>query len=241
MSKKPIKHSEKEKRSSASELAKGWGTSRAEAPAILIRPERHLIVTEGEKTEPLYFEEVRRRINNRFRGNLISVKIVGVGMNTESLLEEAKRIAVDDIDGYTHVWVVYDKDSFSDESFNTVVAKCETTRMSRTRFHAIWSNESFELWYLLHYEYLQSALGREMYAEKLDGYLSRAGLGRYTKTRDDMFVVLERGLDTAIANAEKLETVNEGRTPAESCPGTKVHHLLQELLPYAKREGEGYQ
>lgn len=238
MSKKPAKHSEKKKMTSASELARGWGKRRAEAPAIMIRPERHLIVTEGEKTEPLYFEEVRRRINNRFHGNLISVKIVGIGMNTESLLEEAKRIAFDDIDGYTHVWVVYDKDSFSDESFNVVVAKCEATYMSKTRFHATWSNESFELWYLLHYEYLQSALGREMYTEKLNRHLCGAGLGRYTKNRDDMFVALEGRLNTAVANAEKLEAINTGRPPAESCPGTKVHQLLQELLPYAKRKGE---
>lgn len=240
MSNKPVKHSEKKKITSASKLARSWGKSRAEAPKIMIRPERHLIVTEGQKTEPLYFEEVRRRINNRFRGNLISVKVVGVGMNTESLLEEAKRIASDDIDGYTHVWVVYDKDSFPDDSFNAVGVKCETACTSRTQFHAIWSNESFELWYLLHFEYLQSALGREMYTEKLDAYLRGAGLGKYTKTRGDMFVALESHLDTAISNAKRLEEINIDRTPAESCPGTKVHHLLQELLPYAQREGENY-
>ena len=34
----------------------------------------------------------------------------------------------------------------------------------------------------------------------------------------------------AIANAERLDTMNEGKTPASSAPGTKVHVLIKQLL-----------
>lgn len=38
----------------------------------------------------------------------------------------------------------------------------------------------------------------------------------------------------AIANAERLAAMNEGKTPASSAPGTKVHELIKHLRPYLK-------
>ena len=41
-------------------------------------------------------------------------------------------------------------------------------------------------------------------------------------------------MDFAIANAERLDTLNEGKTPASSAPGTKVHELIKHLRAYLK-------
>lgn len=38
----------------------------------------------------------------------------------------------------------------------------------------------------------------------------------------------------AIINAERLDAMNEGKTPASSAPGTKVHELIKHLRPYLK-------
>ena len=35
-------------------------------------------------------------------------------------------------------------------------------------------------------------------------------------------------------NAERLDAMNEGKTPASSAPGTKVHELIKHLRPYLK-------
>lgn len=43
-------------------------------------------------------------------------------------------------------------------------------------------------------------------------------------------------MDFAIANAERLDAMNEGKTPASSAPGTKVHVLIKHLRPYLKME-----
>ena len=43
-------------------------------------------------------------------------------------------------------------------------------------------------------------------------------------------------MDFAIANAERLDEVNEGKSPANSAPGTKVHKLIKHLRPYLKIE-----
>lgn len=81
MSNKPIKKSDS---------GKAWLQPRRDR-VIKIAPEYHLIVTEGTKTEPQYFQSVRDAVNESFR-NRVQLEIVGVGANV-----------------YKHVWIVYDK------------------------------------------------------------------------------------------------------------------------------------
>lgn len=236
MSKKPPKHSELREESTASRMKGFWGKRRPAVPLIPIRPERYLIVTEGTETEPNYFEEIRARINNIYHGQYVTVTVQGQGMNTLSLLERAKAIAEDDVDGFTQVWVVYDKDDFPSGDFNAVIEQCENTSEKGTSYHTAWSNESFELWFVLHFEYLQSALGRHAYIGKLSAIMQGIGLGAYSKNMKGMFVSLEPYVSTAIINAKKLETLNMGKSPALANPGTMVHKLVGELLPYTKRQ-----
>lgn len=49
-----------------------------------------------------------------------------------------------------------------------------------------------------------------------------------------MFRILWPFMDFAIANAERLDVMNEGKTPASSAPGIKVHELIKHLRPYLK-------
>lgn len=234
MSNKPRKHSEEQKsrESSARRMRGRWGAARSASPTIPINPERHLIVTEGEKTEPYYFEAIRGRINARYHGRWVTVQIVGAGANTVSLMNRARQIASDDATGFTHVWVVYDKDDFSSEDFNAVAEMCEHEHAGGAQFHAVWSNECFELWYILHFEYMSSDLSRTSYASKLTASLEAIGEGQYRKNRSDMFDILESRLDSAMENASKLEQFNRGKTPADSAPGTTVHKLVDHLRPF---------
>lgn len=242
MSNKPRKHSELKKEGSAAKrMRASWGKPRPAAPTIRIRPERFLIVTEGTKTEPYYFEGFRRRVNEEFHGEYVTLRVCGVGDNTVSLFERARSIASADPDGFTQVWVVYDKDSFPSRDFNAVVDRCSSESGGGVVYRAAWTNESFELWYILHFAYVDSALGRGSYAPILTRYLRAEGLGKYEKNRADMFDVLEGRMQTAIANAERLEGLNAGRAPADSNPGTTVHLLVKELMPYlgSGKAGEG--
>jgi hypothetical protein len=47
-----------------------------------------------------------------------------------------------------------------------------------------------------------------------------------------MYTVLRPFLEMAIVNAKKLNTINKGRTPTASAPGTKVYELIEKLIPY---------
>lgn len=235
VTRKPPKHSDREKpsrESSASRMKREWVRSRNRARKVRLVPERHLIVSEGKRTEPLYFGEIKRRINEIYHGERVMVEIRGAGTDTLSLFEYARRCVEGSVMGYSHVWVVYDKDDFPDDRFDAVVSCCKNASNDVVSYHPVWSNEAFELWYILHFEYLQADIPRRDYESKITDHPSRLGLGKYFKNRDDMFGCLEPYLQDAISSAERLEIENRGKKPSQSRPGTTVHHVLKHLLPY---------
>lgn len=123
--------------------------------------DRILIVCEGEKTEPNYFKAFRH-------GNVI-VKVKGVGKNTINLINEAIRLknnAVKDKEPYDKIWCVFDIDDNSEEHINSAI-----NLAIKHNIEYVYSNEAFELWYLLHYDYHNVAISRRSYEEKLSGYL----------------------------------------------------------------------
>lgn len=179
MSNKPPKHSELKKKETAAKRMRGsWGKSRAAAPSIRIRPERFLIVTEGTRTEPLYFEGFRRRINAAFRGEYVTLRVYGVGANTVSLFDQAKSIAEADPDGFTQVWVVYDKDSFPARDFNVVVDLCASASGEGVAYRAAWTNEAFELWYILALHVHRLRAGKRIVRAHAHEVLARGWGGR---------------------------------------------------------------
>ncbi len=214
------------------DLGKAWLKSRDKrAQSILIHPEYHLIVTEGEKTEPNYFEAIKEKINGEYKDR-ISVQIVGTGYNTVSLVNRAVKIAGESSNGYKHVWVVYDKDDFTADSFNHAAEMCKSISNESTTYHALWSNQCIELWFLLHFCFYQSDSHRNDYYPKLTEHLEKIGVGKYVKNRQDMYDVLRPNIDQAINNAKKLAKINRGKTPAESAPGTEVYKIIEMLKAY---------
>jgi RloB-like protein len=110
----------------------------------------YLIICEGEKTEPNYFKEMRQ-----FHRLSISIEICGTGCNTISLIEEARRIDIGSETDFDQVWCVFDKDDFTAENFNNAIFKANSYH-----YRVAWSNECFELWYLLHFKYSSANISR---------------------------------------------------------------------------------
>jgi len=120
---------------------------------------RILIVCEGEKTEPNYF-----------RGFPIKpetvVDIRGIGSNTVCLVREAIKLKKQT--KYDQIWCVFDKDDFSISNFNKALQVARENGIM-----VAYSNEAFELWYVLHFEYLNSGITRQQYITKLNRLLGR--------------------------------------------------------------------
>jgi hypothetical protein len=93
----------------------------------------------------------------------------------------------------------------------------------------IVSNPSFEVWYLLHYEYSTRSY---MNADAVIRELKKHYPG-YEKT-SEMFPLLKDKMDNAVTNAEKLEDYHkkeEHLHPDVNCnPYTDVHKLVKKLI-----------
>ena len=176
--------------------------------------QRFLIVCEGAKTEPNYFQS--------FRVPKAVVDVRGVGRNTVSLVRKALELR--DEDDYDQVWCVFDKDDFSLQNFNAALALAK-----QNHINVAYSNEAFELWYVLHFNYHQAATKRDRYARLLTKLLSTP----YEKNLSDMYERLESRQETAIRNAEKLLNRYDPPDPARDNPSTTVHLLVQELNRFA--------
>ena len=59
---------------------------RTSAGVSRISPEYHLIITEGLKTEPLYFEGLKKAVNQKYTGR-IEIVGLGEGANTLTILD----------------------------------------------------------------------------------------------------------------------------------------------------------
>lgn len=198
-----------------------------------------LIVCEGEKTEPNYFESLKKDLP---KGVLTAFKIdiEGTGRNTLSLVEESKRIK-ERLERETSlsidkIWVVFDRDSFEPDNFNEAISAC---KKSNPEIGCAWTNEAFELWYLLHFHYYNTPLSRERFQKLIEGNL-RPLVGNdysYEKNSGKMYEILKThgDIQSAIKFAAKLENNFEGRLDfSNHNPCTKVHHLVAELFGLEK-------
>lgn len=198
-----------------------------------------LIVCEGEKTEPNYFESLKKDLP---KGVLTScrIDIEGTGRNTLSLVEESlkmkERLENETSLSIDKIWVVFDRDSFEPDNFNEAINLCKN---SSPEIGCAWTNEAFELWYLLHFHFYNTAINREMYQKLIEGNLKPI-IGEdyeYQKNSTKMYDLLKENgnLELAIRFATKLETEFEGRFDfANHNPSTKVHHLVAELFGLEK-------
>lgn len=215
-----------------SDLKKSWMQPRQRKPKQA-QPEYHLIVMDGSKTEPAYFHSVKAKIDEQYR-NRISIDIPRKNTTAANvqLFYEAVRSAESNQNTYRHVWIVYDTDDFPAESVDKVPELCRQNSSRETQYHAVWSNQCFELWYLLHFSYMQSDLHRSAYSDKLTICLNDLSQGAYNKIRKDMYHILRPYLDTAITNAKRLADVNGNKQPSQAKPGTRVFELMDMLRPY---------
>lgn len=213
-----------------SDLGKRWMKPRV-SKNIPIQPEYHLIVTEGTKTEPNYFEAIKKRIEQKFP-NKIKLEVQGAGDNTINLFYIARDYPRPPGNNYQHVWIVYDTDDFLADNINRTADLCRQESTEDTTYHPICSNQCIELWFLLHFCYMSSDLHRTEYFPKISNYLEALGYGPYQKNRNDIFEILLPYMQVAIRNAERLAKLHTGKPPASAAPSTQVYELIKMLEPY---------
>lgn len=195
------------------------------APIDFLPPRQSfLIICEGQETEKNYF--------NSFRANksVEDFEVKGLGANTLSLVQkaleiranlEAKREAP-----FDQAWCVFDRDSFPAQNFNAALQLA-----TQNGFHVAYSNQAFELWYLLHFDFHNAAISRTLYSEKLSAKLGF----HYRKNSPLTYTALqqlgdeERAMKFADNLLKSCITEKGFLDPESNNPSTTIHCLVREL------------
>lgn len=198
---------------------------------------RYYIFCEGEQTEPLYFAGFKRLIeNNPIYKDMVLIEIEPCAAETIRVIDMAERYVQKNEINKGQIWCVYDKDSFPAKDFNGVMGRIDKLNQKNPelQYHAAWSNECIEFWFILHFAYYTSNNHRTEYIKFLNDKFKELGIGKYQKNMKDIFdILMENGnLELAIRYAKRIIKEGTGKTPAEIAPGTKVYELVEELMKY---------
>lgn len=215
-----------------SDDGKEWLTRRR-SRNIKSKLEYHLIICEGTKTEPNYFKALRAKIVGKNREKIV-IEIMGKSRGTTNLLEEAIKEVRKSFNYISNVWLVYDKDEFTNDSFNMVVEKCnELNKQNETIYNPIWSNECIETWILLHFNRFDTPISRKDCIKKIDQIFKSNNLGKYQKNDESLYEKLSPYLNNAIENAKWLESRYDNTVfPSQMNPCTKIYRLVELLRKY---------
>jgi len=183
--------------------------------------DRILIVTEGSKTEPNYFREIRA--DHRLHTANIAVQPCKWGtaplqivQYAKDLFENGDRHKKIQSRAFEQVYAVFDRDDH-DSYFEALTQAASLDNKLRNdlkqpvRFKAIASVPSFELWLLLHYEDIQAPIHRDEVMRRLKQYLPD-----YQKGASNAFATTKGLLGTATQRARTLATrydANDGFDP----------------------------
>ncbi|MGO9740895.1 MAG: RloB family protein [Roseiarcus sp.] len=186
---------------------------------------RMLIVTEGEKTEPLYFEEIRREL----RLNAVHVAVAGSVYGTEprQVVDYAVDLFLQRRKEFDLIFAVFDRDQHGayHEALNTCLStKLTNDEKKRVELCAVPSNPCFELWLLLHYENIHDLFHRTEIVDKLKRHIAD-----YEKGLAGTFARTRSAVSTAIGRAKRLQQRYRPEQDTEG-PYTNVHAIVELLL-----------
>lgn len=121
---------------------------------------------------------------------------------------------------------MFDRDDWPIGDFNNAITRVDDLNSTvNYSFRVAYSNEAFELWYVLHFEFLHAGIPRDDYIRKLHKLLNH----RYRKNSETIYAELFDRQSIAIKNAANLLGQYAPPNPSKDNPSTTVHLLVQEL------------
>ncbi len=206
-----------------------------------LRPRRYeylfLIVCEDQKTEPAYFNQFKVQIPEK----TIYLKTVGTGRDPKGVVEasllEKEKLEIQARMEVDKVWVVFDKDDADENA--TKIQKFEDAFAiaERNKLQIAFSNEVFELWFLLHLTDVDStvALPRktiyDLLQEKIRKNKNFTNF-EYQHGNVNIVEIISKigNQNKAIQRSEKLLQSQMHKKPIEANPSTKVHIFVKTLI-----------
>lgn len=229
-----------------------------------------IIFCEDEVSEPIYFkffetELIKVNVVEKQKSKMENViKAITHCTNEKMVVFENDTYKLNSTD--THIWCVYDRDTedqpeLRQEGNTAFNISIDTARKAGIK--VAWSNDSFELWVLLHFEEIdpQNSLNalRITYYDRLttifksmtsaNADLDKARIHATFSYKKDLkqknnfrTIVREKMVGStqiAIQRAKNLETFHSksDRPNNEKSPCTLVHHLILDLIKLGGKKG----
>jgi hypothetical protein len=195
--------------------------------------DRILIVTEGSKTEPQYFNEIRKEL--RLPTANINVMHSDYGTCPRRIVEYAFDLFTngDNSKGilpksFEKVYAVFDRDDHI--HYNDALTLAQSLQGKNLRndqrlaieFKAIVSVPSFELWLLLHYENCVAPIHRDDVIDHLKNYIPN-----YEKGKEGLYKLTKDYYDIAKPRAENINFNTTAWDGTESY--TEIYLLIEKL------------
>lgn len=189
-----------------------------------------LIVCDGQ-TEELYFKS--------FLVSTLTVKLFSLGQSKIQLVQNTEKIQ--QIEQCDEVWCVFDMDIKLDVAncvadFDNSIAKAKDLG-----YHVAYSNDAFELWFYLHYQYTDNENHRSFYYNQLSKLwdVSYERVGKKWKFCTENYKRLQNDpradQNLAIQRAERLFAAKHDLKYHEQNPVTTVYELVKVLNISIKR------
>lgn len=190
--------------------------------------DRILIVSEGSKTEPNYFKEIRtiyrlQTANVEVQPSELGTEPLQVVQYAKSLFENGDRYKQIQPRAFEQVYAVFDRDdhrTYFDalKLAEAVNGKLRNDNKQPVSFKAIASIPSFELWLLLHFEDIRAPIHRDEVMRRLKQYIPN-----YEKGARGVFATTRDRLDTATQRSTALAAKFDAYRAPE--PFTGLHEL----------------
>lgn len=202
-----------------------------------------IIACEDSVSSPTYFQQIVAKLIQEKRITQDSFVIANHNhSNPSGVLEDLKKHTCNNgktYKNFEHKWIVIDRDvarvnggGHSREDFNLALQKAK-----KDKVQVAYSNDAFELWYLLHFEYRNTAILRDEILSEVIKKLKAKNQHKFslldkttikqsnfTKHIFDELIVLQ---DVAIRNAKRLlDSYGDNHNPESDNPSTTVHVLV---------------
>jgi len=208
-----------------------------------------IIACEDSVSSPSYFRMI---VDNLIEKKIITQDSFVIApykhSNPMGVLDDLKRYKKEGkvYKDFDHRWIVIDRDSprvngggHSKEDFNNALKNAKSKK-SNFNIEVAYANDSFELWYLLHFEYRNSAISRDEILTKVIKRLKEVDIYKFAKLSKDnikqenytrlIFETLKPLQSVAIRNAKRLlDSYGDEHNPESDNPSTRVHLLVEVL------------
>lgn len=209
-----------------------------------------IIACEDSVSSPTYFKSI---VANLIKEKLITQDsfVIAKHKHTNPLgvledLKSHKDKNKKTYENFEHKWIVIDRDiervnggGHTAEDFNSAIQAADSEEDEK-KVEVAYSNDAFELWYLLHFDAISTSFTRDEINKRLIKKLKTLDLKKFSKLDKDNIktvhytkLIFEATLDKqpdAMKNAESLlKSYGTTHNKEKDNPATTVHKLVEIL------------